>query len=120
MGKRGRPPNPNRVAAIEAGESKFLGTLCPEGHEHAPGYSYRLVNNGHCIECNRSYMEEWTKNNLDKVRVYQTKSARKYRAKNREKITAYNREYMKKYRETHREEMVANQKRYLESIREKT
>ena len=120
MTKRGRPPNPNRVAAIEAGEKQYLSILCPEGHEHAPGQSYRLVSNGHCVECNRAYNEEWTKNNPDKVRQYNTKGARKYRAKNKEKIREYNREYMKKYRETHREEMVANQKRYLESIREKT
>jgi hypothetical protein len=51
-----RPAQNKRCSAEAraAGEHKFLGTLCKNGHDNGDGHSIRWTRDGKCVECRKA------------------------------------------------------------------
>jgi hypothetical protein len=82
-----------------------LGKLCPSGHDHQDGKSYRHIRNYTCCECQKARIKAWQQSEAGRKAATESKarhkgnvtaSAKAYRAKARDKRIAYNLEYRSK------------------------
>lgn len=111
----------SKQTAIQLNLTKyFTGKKCKHGH-----LAERYTNGGHCSECKKGHIKEWSENNKEK----RLKSSREWKSRNRGVLYERQKEYRannkhlrqvesKKYREKYPDKVKECKKKAVEKNRE--